>query len=421
MEDNYAAAQTLLQSIKESVNTFTGPDEIDVKEILPDVWRIGGYIGADFFLKAPSSNVIILRDGDTAYIVDPGFYPKYQDEILKVIDTCKKRGVTKVRLLVTQGHFDHDTNDDVITKTGLDYEFYLPEAEVPTMDAAYDFMRDLDNLSRYEDVYQTMFPDDGLGFVIKSIAKDSPYTARKILSTAIHARMSGGNNLAEQAKMLRNHEKISRRYGSVTLSGWELGRFFLIHDGAHSPGHICIYDPQYKMVLPGDVTIEVNPAFFYSSMNALIEISGQLRTMAQEGYIQYAADAHRSPEYMAELWEALPASPVDQIQMIEWAHNPSECERFFDFFYTYYRELRREVIECHRRIGRATVGDIVREMRKTGNPYVEFKAAMVFPNNIPSRMDVLVANVLSEQGAIPVTVAGKILIDPVPPPPEITE
>jgi len=36
-----------------------------VEEIAPDVWMIEGYLGDQFLTRPPSSNVYLLRDGDS--------------------------------------------------------------------------------------------------------------------------------------------------------------------------------------------------------------------------------------------------------------------------------------------------------------------------------------------------------------------
>lgn len=391
---------------------FNGPEDISVKEVLPDVWRLGGYMSDDFFFRAPSSNVYILRDQETLYIVDPGKHSNYKNEILKLVDMFKMNGVDRIVLLITQGHFDHDLNNDVVCETDLDWKFYLPEDEIPTMDTVDDFMNDIENLGQYEDVFQTMFPETGICLIFRETAKKSPFLAEVMLKLLVTASMGKGNNMADRATILKTGERITKEFGSVSLQGWQLGRFFLIHDGTHSPGHICIYDPINKLLLSGDTTVEINPAFLYSSMNRLIEITGKYRTMTQEGYIEYVMDSHRSEKYMTELLNNLNTKAVDSIQLTEYAKTAEECEAFFSFYNTYYSELKKEVLAAHSRAGRATVGEIVAELLKSDNIYVKFKAAMEFPK-VPSRMDVLVVQILIEAGAVPFKAGNKILLDPV--------
>lgn len=392
--------------------TIRGPREIETREILPDVWMLGGYLSGNFFLRPPSSNTYLLRDGDTLYIIDPGGYRSYQPRIIELVEAYRHKGISRVRLLVTQGHFDHDSNDDVVRSTGLDWQFYLPEAEVPTMDAVADFMRDIDRIARYEDVFRTMFARAGaLGRAFGGISRLSPAAAKAALRLAVTPTMGTGHHLANEATLLAAGQKVARTFGSVTLHGWELGRFFLIHDGSHSPGHVCVYDPLNRLMLTGDVTVEINPAMTYSSMSRLAETAASLATMAREGAIEYVADGHRSAAYFRKLLRELRLEPLDDTQLLDVAKGPGECQAFLDFFHTYYQELTGEVLATHARLGRATVADIVDELYRSDNRYMRFKAGLTFPR-VPSRMDVLVIQVLSEAGATRITTGDRVMFEP---------
>lgn len=205
--------------------------ELSSEEILPDVWRIGGYIANDFFSKPPSSNVYILRDENTVYILDPGKYKSYKTKIMELVNMYREKGVNKVVLLVTQGHFDHDTNNDVVLDTSLPWEFYLPEEEVPTMKSVDDFIKDIELLSKYENIFQTMFPKRGPGAIFRRIEKISPSVAKALLKLLIKVSMGTSNHLADKAIILKADQRIKKDFGSVSLDGWELGRFFIIFDG----------------------------------------------------------------------------------------------------------------------------------------------------------------------------------------------
>lgn len=74
--------------------------------------------------------------------------------------------------------------------------------------------------------------------------------------------------------------------------------------------------------------------------------------------------------------------------------------------------MKKEILAAHHRIGRATIDDIVKELLKSDNKYIKFKASIKWPE-LPSRLDVTVAVVLNDAGAIPIEVNGKIVIDPI--------
>ena len=75
-----------------------------------------------------------------------------------------------------------------------------------------------------------------------------------------------------------------------------------------------------------------------------------------------------------------------------------DCVRFYDFFERYHRALKDETLKALARLGEVTVPEIVEEFKASKNPYAQFKAAAVFPD-LPSRIEVMVANVLKENKA----------------------
>lgn len=192
---------------------------------------------------------------------------------------------------------------------------------------------------------------------------------------------------------MRKREK--RTFGSVDVEGWTVGRFFLIHDGSHSPGHISIYDEESKFLMSGDVTVEINPAFYYSSLDRCIEMSRKYKGMAEEGFIELASDSHRSPTFLPERYERWGLEPLDDIQLTDVARGRRQCIDFFAVFERLFSQLRSTVLDVHDKLGESTIPQIVEGLLEIDNPAMRFKKALKF-ERIPSRIDVLVATVLRE-------------------------
>ncbi|OCN01057.1 hypothetical protein A7X67_06680 [Clostridium sp. W14A] len=380
-----------------------------VQEVLPDVWRIEGFLSGNFWGRAPSSTTYVLRDEDKVYIIDPGTLPYCKKKILDLVDLYEKKGVREVVMLITQGHFDHAANCDVVKETGLPWKFYLPEEEIGTTRSMItDIMNDYEELEKWEDVFSTEFPENPL---FEMTEKKSHRLTKNVMRAIVEETVGhDDNHMVDEATILKPSSRITRQYGSVTLTGWELGRFFISFDGSHSRGHVCVYDPKYKIIFSGDTTIEINPPFLYSSMDKLIDITDKYRTMAHEGLIVYTMDAHRSHD-MNRVLKAK-GVPVNQYELEMYTANSADSEAFFDFFCTYYKEMKKEILAAHRRVGRATIGEIVKELLKSDNESVKFKASLKWPE-LPSRLDAAVAVVLRDAGAVPIEADGKIVIDPV--------
>lgn len=391
-------------------------ERTQVKELVPDVWLIEGNLGLSFFLAPPSSNSYVLRDESLVLVLDTGIHPYYRTKILDVLDRFRKDGAKTLVLMVTQGHWDHAMNNDVILEAGYEeVRFLLPEPEVSVIESIHHWLQDFRRLEFFYEPYsqwielveqfeecargQEAYERNGYGSVWEAIRKmknkpDASHFRAAIKLLGERILFKNFRSLAEQAEVLQLDRRERRRYGDVEVKGWQVGRFFAIHDGSHSPGHVCIYDPKNKLILTGDVTIEINPAFFDTSMERLIQAAGSLRRMAQQGFIEVAADSHRNPVAMTEVMGLLGLEPFHDTQLKDAARGAEECTAFLKTFEDYYVSLRDETLAAHARLGEATVKEIVSELEKSTNPHTRFKTSFPFP----SRPEVLVARVLDENG-----------------------
>ncbi|MEW6264244.1 MAG: MBL fold metallo-hydrolase [Thermodesulfobacteriota bacterium] len=400
------------------------------KEILPDVWLLEGNLGLSFFLAPPSSNIYLLRDRDLVVLLDTGLHPYYRPKILNVLERWRRDGARTLVLLVSQGHWDHALNNEVVLAAGYDQvRFLLPEPEVPVIESMHHWLADLTKLETFFDPYPqwtellTQFEQYArtrAGYTepeyaevwtaIKGMAerpdRKAFRSAIKLLGERILFRRF--RSLAEQAEILPLSGRERRRFGDVEVLGWSVGRFFIIHDASHSPGHLCLYDPKNKLIISGDVTIEINPAFFDTSMERLTQASGNLRRMAEQGFIEIAADAHRNPTAFQELVGFLGIDPLHPTELSDVCRGREECAAFFRIFEDYYREMRDETLAAWERLGQASLPEILAELAKSPSRFVKFKLALPFP----SRPEVLVARILDENGYIRRSVDDRLVFSP---------
>jgi glyoxylase-like metal-dependent hydrolase (beta-lactamase superfamily II) len=368
-----------------------------VMELTPDITMIEGYISDDFFFKPPSCNCFVLRDGDLVLLVDTGTYPFYRDAILEVLRKHRRDGAKRLVLMLTQGHFDHVCNNDVILEAGYDdVRFLLPEVELHTMDLYHHWMGDWKAMMEYYDPYRE-FPMAFPTAAVRIAGRMSTKVAQSMLSNSCRRLFRGINTLADRAEILAMDGRTEWSFGDVSFKGWEVGRFLAIHDATHSPGHLSFYDPKDKVLLTGDATLEINPAFFDSSLETCLRVMGDLKRFAAQGYVELATDGHRSSIWMGELMRTFDRGPVDPIQVVDAARGRDECVTMLGFFEDYYAALKREVLDALALLGEATVPELVEEFQGSSDPYARLKTALVFPK-IPSRVDVMVANVMKEAG-----------------------
>lgn len=360
-----------------------------VDEVAPDIWRLEGFSGHPFNIELSSPNIYIFREGDTVLLTDTGLYPFYRERVLERLRAYLQKGCRKLILLNTHGHFDHVANNDLIPEAGFpETEFWLIETEKPVIDLLHHFEADLKEHEKYYNPH---------GF--------EPWIKGGDL-------YRGLNTMVDQAKIIPLSSRVTRRFGDVELQGWEVKRFFIIHDGAHTPGHVSFYDPKYKVLATGDLNMEIQPPFLDASLNRCIEVTDKFRRLANQGFVEFAMDCHRNSTFYPAIYEKCGVKPLSPAIVTGIARGKKECSEFFNVWYTYYTELKEEIFKIHGYLGEATVPDIVQEMRKSTNPWVCMKITFAYPNR-PARLGTLVSMVLKEAGAKSRKEGDKILFSPV--------
>ncbi|MCG6536356.1 MAG: MBL fold metallo-hydrolase, partial [Syntrophales bacterium LBB04] len=188
-------------------------------------------------------------------------------------------------------------------------------------------------------------------------------------------------------------------FGGVNLYGWPLGRLIIIPDCSHSPGHCCVYDPQNKIMLTGDVTVEVNPVDPTGSLNALIRYNTLFKQMAAEGNIETVGDGHRSKSCWQKFLDSFPPGLWDEVAAGDFVVGKDNCIRFFEQFENFHRGQRQAVIETHRRLGTVSVPEIADAVLQRNDTAVNvMKAVHTAMAGFPSPWRCLCAAVVREQG-----------------------
>lgn len=406
-----------------------------VMELAPDVWELEGYSSPLYFAKPPSCNIFIMRDRDMVLMVDSGEHGFYRDRILNILEKFASEGAEELVLTLSHGHHDHGHNNDVIYEAGYKkIRFLLSEPELHVLDIPNYIMGEEKKLSEYYDPY---YGRQGALQGIRDFAKHfseytdpryqhawgiidalpSEYDQEKnrtawetVLREVIFSDLS--SYCRDKAEPLPLAAREKRVYGDVEVLGWPIGRFFLIHDGSQTPGHISIYDPKYKLMITGDATLELNPVLFDSNLDSCIDICEKCLRMAEQGYIELATDGHRTSQWWGGTLQVWGLEPLDPVVLIDAARGKDACVAFYRFWVDYYATIKEEILMAHHRIGEATVQEILDELGKSDNRYVKFKLAMAMPK-VPAYPGLCVARVLAESGASRHVKGDRILFSPV--------
>ncbi|MBN1613100.1 MAG: MBL fold metallo-hydrolase [Deltaproteobacteria bacterium] len=368
-----------------------------VRQMAPDFWWIEGWFPNVFFGQHVCSNAYLVKDDRNLVLIDNGRGPVMMEKLVSLIDAYAGQ-VDRLYMTLTQAHLDHAGNNEILDEHAIgETHFVLNERERPVLEFALDWVADFKAREPYYDWREDLSPILPL---IPAIGKHSRELADMAVQNIVAMAYGGLVSKREQVEPLRMDECRDFTFGSVTVKGWPLGRLVLIPDCAHSPGHVSIYDPEFKIMIAGDVTIEINPVLMYSSVNGLIRYNGFYKTMAEEGYIEMAGDGHRSQSnWGQEVLARFPDDLRDKVREGDYIVGRDNCIRFFELFERFHRDQRDAVIAAHRNLGPAKVSDIAEAVRNRDEWGIRFMRAThsclaAFP--YPWRH--LVCGILLEQG-----------------------
>lgn len=158
-----------------------------------------------FEVNPLQENCYVVSDDDThqAVIIDCGAY--FDEERRAVVGYLRDNGLTPVHLLCTHGHFDHAYGNDTI------YAQFALKPEIHAADA--DLIADM----------HKQCEDMGLG-----ISYDR-------MSPPVGTPLNDGDTIA---------------FGNHILQ--------VIHTPGHSPGGVCLYCPEEKVVFTGDTLFRMS-------------------------------------------------------------------------------------------------------------------------------------------------------------------
>ncbi len=367
-----------------------------VEEMAPDFWWLEGYFPGAFFGQRVICNVYLIKDGRNLLLVDNGISPVMQEKILALIARYYGE-VDSFYMTLTQGHLDHAGNNEVIDEVEIeDKHFILNEREMSSLEYTMDWLADLRSRNEF---YPWMEDISPVLPVAVEISRHNPQWAEVVVNTILSLNYPVLRPKRELVEPLRMADVQPFTFGSVTLEGWPLGRLVILPDNAHSPGHCSVYDPEYKIMLCGDVTVEINPVLRYSSVNGLVRTNALFRRMAEEGYIEKVGDGHRSRSSWGKVLSRFPSHLRDEVAEGDYVVGKDDCIRFFTRFEDFHRGQRQAVVDAHARVGNATVPDIAEALLQIDTPAIALMKAMhstLQAFTYPWRM--LCLNVALEQG-----------------------
>lgn len=375
------------------------------KRIAEDFFMFQGGIELKQWLPS-YCNTYLLRDENNLILYDTSAFEDIRNEMLKIIK--KYEGVcSKFYLIVGHADPDHIGNNEMIDDVKIkEKHFLIHEAGLSRLNVVEDEENLTQEMMEYYDVFGA-FPVSAVRFLSKISPRIVSYIKRK----GMERFWTVSRTKQGMAESLSDYEEVPLTIGGATFQGWKLGNIYLIHDGAHVPEHLCLYDTKRRILLVGDLTGGYNP-MFNSETDRLIEYCDVFTKMAEEGYIEIVGDGHRNREAYDQVFTKYDITPFTQYQTSDYLQGKEEIKEFFRGFSSYYREIRDTILDVHKNSGSATIEEIVLELRKSDSQAIQMKLKLEFPRFL-SWIRTSVASVIRESGAKRRKIGKQIYFEPV--------
>ena len=350
-------------------------------------------------------NTYLLRDEKNLILYDTSAFEDIRSEMLSVIkkyeDVCSS-------FYLINGHadLDHIGNNDILEEVGIkDKHLLIHEAGLPRLDAAKADEKLTKEIMDYYDFFGTMqIP------IVRFLNKISPRMNLYFKRRGMERYWTPSRTQQSTAELLKDSRKQRFNIGGRTFLGWQMGNIYLIHDGAHVPEHLCLYDTRRRALLVGDLTGEWNP-MFSSETKGLVKYCNILAEIAEEGYIETLGGGHRNKDTYGRIFDEYEVVPFTRYQISDCLQGKESIVEFLRGFSNYYKDVRDTVLKVYEDLGSATIEEIVQELRKSDSKAIQMKMKLEFPRFI-SWIRNSIASILRETGAKKMSIGNKIVFEP---------
>ena len=350
----------------------------------------------DWAKETPTCNAYVLRKGDDLVVYDTSAFQDIRQRLLETITRYQKE-CRSLYIIIGHSHYDHCGNNDLIDEVDFP-EKHLLVAE-PGLSRLDLLAADKAGVQQEMEYYDHLATYPYLALRVAN--RIAPRLALALRSLAVKRAWRDVRPMADRAEPLRLDRRETFTFGDVQFQGWRIGKLYLIFDGAHLVDHCCLYDAERRLLLVGDLTVEVNPEGVIGSINGLIDYCDRFAKMAAQGLVELVGDGHRNAVTVRQIFEkygeAYGAEPFGESQLVDVIEGKEMAVEFFQGFRDYYAGLRDSVVQAHRRLGTASVAQIAEALAEIDVPALRLKRVLEFPR-FPSWMQGCVTSVLKDQG-----------------------
>ncbi len=366
-----------------------------VQEMATDVFRFGGWFGDNWATETPYSNAYVLRKGDDLVVYDTSAFQDIRQRMLETMKRYEKE-CRNLYVIIGHSHFDHCGNNDLIEEVDFpEKHVVVAEPGLPRLDLVAADRAAVEEEIEYYDHLGT-YPY----LALRVANRVSPRLALALRSFAVARAWREVRPMADRAEALRLDQRETFTFGDVQFEGWRVGELYLILDGAHLSDHCCLYDAERRLLLVGDLTVEVNPEGVIGSVEGLVDYCDRFARMAAQGLVELVGDGHRNavtvPQMFQRYGAAYGAEPFGESQLVDVIEGREMAVEFFQGFRDYYADLRDSVVQAHRQLGTASVAQIAEALAEVDTPALRLKRILEFPR-FPSWIQGCITSVLKDQ------------------------
>ncbi|MCD4784428.1 MAG: MBL fold metallo-hydrolase [Candidatus Eremiobacteraeota bacterium] len=282
--------------------------------IMEDVLMCPGDNKVNCFFKPFVPNTFVVREGSTLFVIDTGAGKSMKEMLQKAVNQL--RGDAKKLVLInTHTHIDHvGNNKSIMSLEGFDEKHHLMhEAGEKTLGDPYSYLLNVfRETDRYYDVFEGPPPpwrfftrlmsigsrqtnlDKLVGSVLKKYdpVESSPETGEFLKRDDMGLIKIGSGNVEE---LRMSSDVVSIDLGPRTLKGWTIDEAVIWAEESHSPDHIMILFPGKKLLISGDLTIDLFPTLPNHPKSELaIKNMSTIKDLATEEIITTLADSHHN-------------------------------------------------------------------------------------------------------------------------------
>ncbi len=369
----------------------------EVIEIAPDVLVCQGENPDNNFFRPVVSNAFVIRQGGNLYVIDTGATKKFREGLIEAVNRLKE-GAENLYIIITHAHVDHFSNNDIFNEFDdfKEKKIFVHEAGKLGFDPYEHFLNLFKQVDTYYDIFEGPPPPWRMLTRVMGMF-DREKALKKFIKRTL-GKYEPINTLPKDVTFLEDEDQeiidlgpvtvedlemtgsaVSIELGSMKIHGWRIGQAIVINDGAHSSGHLLVYFPDLKLIVTGDLTLELFPTWPESSEKKVKEFINWVIELTGEGLVDIMVDSHHKEAFRV----------------------PSKVSQSLKEILKSHRIFKESLLSLTKTGEKYTINDLYKGLRKMrfDNEVVDMYLENQFPRS-PVFLKTIIANILIQEGFV---------------------